>query len=191
MQWFNEPDQWSAEADAVRMSITPKTDYWRKTHYGFTVDDGPFYYANVGGEFEARVCLKGDYKARYDQMGLMVRRDEKTWIKTGIEFVDSRLNLSAVVTHDTSDWSVTALKDRPDFMWFKIRRQLDAVEISYSFDNNIYEMMRLAYFPKDCPVMVGLVAASPDGDGFEAVFEKFEIRHLPDQERLNWLESNR
>ena len=48
------------------------------------------------------------------------------------EFVDGKYNLSTVVTHKTSDWSVIAL-DRPvDFIWIKAVRRLDAVEIFYS-----------------------------------------------------------
>ena len=50
--------------------------------------------------------------------------------------------------------------------------------------------MRLAYFPDNAPVMVGLTAASPDGDGFNALFEGFDIKHLPDIRRKKWLERN-
>ena len=45
MQWFNEPERWDIENNALTMSVTPKSDYWRVSHYGFTVDDAPFYYA--------------------------------------------------------------------------------------------------------------------------------------------------
>lgn len=38
--------------------------------------------------------------------------------------------------------------------------------------------------------MVGLIAASPDGQGFEAKFENFKVKHLPDQRRLEWLKKN-
>lgn len=47
MQWFNEPEQWEMEADTLSMRVTPQTDYWRVSHYGFTVDDAPFLYAEV------------------------------------------------------------------------------------------------------------------------------------------------
>ena len=50
--------------------------------------------------------------------------------------------------------------------------------------------MRLAYFPDNIPVMVGLTAASPDGDGFNALFEEFAIKHLPDKRRSEWLKQN-
>ena len=40
------------------------------------------------------------------------------------------------------------------------------------------------------PVMVGVMAACPDGNGFKAKFEHFKIKHLPDQRRLEWLKNN-
>lgn len=41
MQWFNEPEQWEINDKTLSMFVTPKTDYWRISHYGFTVDDAP------------------------------------------------------------------------------------------------------------------------------------------------------
>jgi regulation of enolase protein 1 (concanavalin A-like superfamily) len=40
------------------------------------------------------------------------------------------------------------------------------------------------------PVMIGLMAACPDGNGFEAKFENFSVKHLADQRRLEWLKSH-
>jgi len=191
MQWFNQPQKWKADGQSLSMFVTPKTDYWRITHYGFTVDDGPFYYTTVGGEFEAKVKITGDYKTRFDQTGLMLRIDEKTWIKAGIEFVDGTMNVSSVVTNEKSDWSVMPLADKPRSVWIKAVRKLDAVEIFYSLDDKKYTMVRMGYFPDNKPVMVGMTAASPDGDGFNATFEAFEMKHLPDARRLKWLEANK
>lgn len=191
MQWFNAPKKWSIDKQALSMFVTPKTDYWRITHYGFTVDDGPFYYATQGGEFEVKVKITGEYKNRYDQMGLMLRVDEKHWIKTGVEYVNGKINISAVATNEHSDWSVIELKDVPKFLWIKAVRRLDAVEIFYSYDDKVYTLMRLAYFPDNKPAMVGMTAASPDGTGFNALFEGFEITPLPDARRLKWLEQNK
>ena len=93
MTWFNEPEQWKVEDKTLTMSVTPQSDYWRLSHYGFTVDDAPFYYATYGGEFEAKVKITGDYKVRFDQAGLMLRIDHENYIKAGIEFVDGKYNL--------------------------------------------------------------------------------------------------
>lgn len=191
MQWFNEPEKWSVENNALSMFVTPQTDYWRISHYGFTVDDAPFYYGEYGGEFEASVKITGQYKERFDQAGLMIRLDNENYIKAGIEFVDGKYNLSVVVTHHTSDWSVITL-DRPvDFIYIKALRRLDAIEVFYSFDGNAWVMMRNAWMQDNHPVKVGVMGASPDGQGFEVKFEDFKVKHLPDLRRLKWLEQNK
>ena len=191
MEWYNEPAEWNIENGKLIMSVTPQTDYWRITHYGFTVDDGPFYYSKRGGEFEVSVKITGKYKSRYDQMGLMLRIDENHWIKTGIEYVDGVYNFSTVTTNDYSSWSVIELQEKPSSIWIRAIRKIDAVEIYYSLDGKKYTMSNLAYLPQQKPLMVGMMAASPDGDGFEAIFEDFNIKHLPDERRLEWLEKNK
>lgn len=190
MQWFNEPEKWTVENQALSMFVTPKSDYWRISHYGFTVDDAPFYYALYGGEFEVKVKITGDYKNRFDQAGLMLRIDEQNYIKAGIEFVDGVYNLSTVVTHKTSDWSVIALEKPVPFIWIKAVRRLDAVEVFYSFDDKTYTMMRNAWMQDNTPMMVGVMGACPDRDGFNVKFENFKVKHLPDMRRLKWLKEN-
>ncbi len=190
MHWFNEPETWEIKNNKLMMQVTPKSDLWRISHYGFTVDDAPFYYGNYGGEFEAKVKLIGDYKARFDQTGLMIRTDHKNYIKTGVEFVDGKFNISTVVTHNKSDWSVTTLEKAPPYVWIKVVRRLDAIEVFYSLDDKVYTLSRNAPLEDNAPVMVGLTAASPDGDGFKATFENFSVKHLPDQLRLEWLKNH-
>ena len=190
MNWFNEPSGWNIDGNVLTMDVTPHSDYWRISHYGFTVDDAPFYYAEYGGEFEAKVKVSADYKVRFDQAGMMLRIDPQNYIKCGIEYVDGKYNLSVVVTHTTSDWSVIAL-DRPvEYIWLKAVRRLDAVEVFYSFDEKEYVMMRNAWMQANIPMRVGVMAASPDGEGFKARFENFTVKHLPDQRRLQWLKNN-
>lgn len=192
MQWFNEPSDWKIKNPTTFvMQVPAKTDYWRISHYGFTVDDAPFYYATYGGEFEVKVKITGNYKTIYDQMGLMLRTDHKNWIKTGVEFVNEKYNISTVVTHNTSDWSVIELEKAPKSIWMKAVRRLDAVEVFYSLDDKNYTMIRTCYFEDNCPVQVGIMAASPDGDGFEAIFEEFKVTQLPDLRRLQWAQKQK
>ena len=191
MQWFNEPSQWEIKDKKLTLFATPQSDYWRIAHYGFTVDDAPFLYTTYGGEFEAKVKITGDYRERYDQAGMIIRIDHENYIKTGIEYVDGKYNLSAVVTHHTSDWSVITLDRAVPFIWIKAVRRLDAVEIYYSYDDQTYTLMRIAWLQDNTPVQVGLMAASPDGQGFQASFEHFQVKHLPDQRRVEWLEKQK
>ena len=122
MQWYNEPPAWSAQGDAVTLSVAPKTDFWRKTHDGGVRDNGHFYYRSVSGDFSAQVKFSGKYTALYDQAGLMVRVDAETWLKCGVEYVGGVQYASAVVTRDYSDWSVLPLDGAPD----AVRHQVDA-----------------------------------------------------------------
>ncbi len=191
MNWFNEPEKWNIDGNRLSMDVTPKSDYWRISHYGFTVDDAPFYYAEYGGEFEAKVKVKGDYKVRFDQAGMMIRIDHENYIKAGIEYVDGKYNLSVVVTHHTSDWSVIALDKPVESVWIKAVRRMDAVEIFYSFDDKEYTLMRNAWMEANRPVKVGMMGACPDGNGFNVSFSDFSVKHLPDAVRTNWLEANK
>jgi regulation of enolase protein 1 (concanavalin A-like superfamily) len=175
MEWLHEPQKWEVQNDTLSMFVPPKTDYWRLTHYGHTIDNGPFRHTSLRGEFEVRVKISGDYKAPYDQSGLMLRLDHEHWIKAGIELVDGRYNLSVVVTHTTSDWSVVVLPGPVAFVWIKAVRQLDSVKVFYSFDGARYTLMREAWFRDEVPLMVGVMGASPGGEGFEARFEEFSI----------------
>lgn len=191
MNWLNEPAKWEIKDNKLVMEVTPQSDYWTKSHYGFTVHDGPFLYTERNGEFEVVVKMNGAYKTRFDQVCLMLRIDENNYIKTGVEFVDGVYNISTVHTIDKSSWSVLGLKEKPKNVWMKAARRLDAVEIFYSTDGVNYTMTNTVYFPEFKSVQVGMMAASPDGNGFEATFEEFKITHLPDQRRLEWLKNNK
>ena len=187
MTWFNRPEKCEWKENSLSFFVTPKTDYWRITHYGFTVDDGPFLYGTRGGEFEVQVRLAAEFQALYDQLGLMLRYDEKTWIKAGIEYVNEKMHLSVVVTHNTSDWSVTELPGLPVSVWLKAIRELDSIQVFFSLDGTSFSLLRMAWFPAQKPVQVGMYAASPDGDGFQARFDDYKITHRPDSIRLRWL----
>ena len=190
MQWFNEPESYSVQDGVLEMDVPAKTDFWRISHYGFTVDDGPFLYGVYGGEFEAKLKVSGDYRERFDQAGMMIRLDHENYVKFGIEYVDGLFNISAVVTHHTSDWSVVPLENPIPHLWLKAVRRLDAIELFYSFDDKTYTMMRTLWMQDNHPLMVGPVAACPDGEGFKARFSDFKVKHLPDARRAEWLQRN-
>ncbi|RFM25797.1 DUF1349 domain-containing protein [Deminuibacter soli] len=175
MKWYNQPSRSSGDAHTLTMTVDPKTDYWRITHYGFIRDNGPFYYMEQEGDFEASVKITGAYNELFHQAGLMIRKDEKNWIKTGIEYVDGVQNVSAVVTREVSDWSVVPRHDSPKSMWLKLLRKGDFVQISYSFDGKQFDMLRLAYFPPKEKAMIGMVAAAPGNKSFEVTFEDFTV----------------
>ncbi|PSL45309.1 uncharacterized protein DUF1349 [Chitinophaga niastensis] len=81
MKWYNEPKKWSADNNKIAVTVDPGTDYWQVTHYGFIRDNGPFYYQEQEGDFTATVKITGQYKELFHQAGLMIRTNDKNWIK--------------------------------------------------------------------------------------------------------------
>jgi uncharacterized protein len=178
MKWENPPTTWRQDGASLSETVPAGTDYWRITHYGFVHDNGPFRYETRSGNFEAKVKISGDYHELYHQAGLMIRIDDRHWIKTGIEFVNGYQNVSAVVTREFSDWSVLPRTDNPAFIWMRLQRFNDTVQISYSLDGTKWSMIRLAYFPPNVPVKIGMVTAAPGKQPFEAHFDEFSVTDL-------------
>jgi uncharacterized protein len=176
--WNNPPQKSADTADTLTETVPAGTDYWRVTHYGFIRDNGPFQYETRSGNFEAIVQIHGEYRELYHQAGLMIRLDEKNWIKTGIEFVNGHQNISAVVTREFSDWSVLPRTDSPESIWMRLQRYNDTVQISYSLDGQKWSMLRLAYFPPTVLVQIGMVAAAPGKQPFQVSFDHFSISAL-------------
>lgn len=174
-KWLNEPPRWE-ESDAGLVVVTgEKTDFWRETHYGFIRDDGHFRYRDMSGDFSATLAFQGKYEALYDQAGLMLRLDERNWIKAGIEFVDGQQFLSAVVTRDFSDWSTTPLPGNPEWVCIRCTREDSAVKVEWSESSTEFRMLRLAYLPARGPILVGPMCCSPSRAGFEARFQPLDI----------------
>jgi len=180
MHWLHAPAKVTRTPTTLQVQVQGGTDFWRVTHYGFIRDNGHFFYQEQPGDFIAKVKVVGQYKDLYDQAGLMIRLDEKNWIKTGIEYVKGVQNVSAVVTREVSDWSVVPRQDSPAAVWLTLLRKGDYVEIQYSFDNQDFKMLRLAYFPPTPgrKVQIGVMCAAPDGKGFPVEFTDFSVTPL-------------
>jgi len=176
MEWLNEPPRWHAEGDTITVVTGRDTDFWRTTHYDFVHDTGHLYFQRAGGDFTAEVRFSGTYAALYDQAGLMIRLDEARWIKAGVEYTDGMQQLSVVVTRDYSDWSLLPLDGQPGPIWLRLSRHGEAVRVEYSSDGERFGLVRLAYLGASATAAVGIMACSPQRQGFEARFHGFAVR---------------
>jgi uncharacterized protein len=175
MKWYNEPLKCTTEGSSLSVVTKKNTDFWRNTFYGFTRDSGHFLYRPVKGDVTAAVTFIGRYEELYDQAGLMIRADEKNWIKTGIEFTDSKIHVSAVVTRDFSDWSVLPLPDYSGKLSIRLTRYGTAVRIHYLDHNDKWRLLRLAYLDMQEECQVGVMCCSPSREGFCVEFSDFSL----------------
>src|SRR6266436_10432870 len=94
MKWMNDPVSWKVANGQIIVRSRPKTDFWRKTFYGYITDNGHFFHLSAGGDFVFEARVNGQYAALYDQAGLMVRLDAQNWMKCGTEFFDDQRHAS-------------------------------------------------------------------------------------------------
>src|SRR5436190_3300151 len=91
---MNEPASSNLVGDKLAVRSRAKTDFWRKTFYGYITDNGHFFHLPASGDFIFQTRINGQYAALYDQAGLMVRKDAENWMKCGTEFFDDRRHAS-------------------------------------------------------------------------------------------------
>ncbi len=177
LTWLNPPAESRIRDDRLHIRTALKTDFWQRTYYGFRPDSGHFLHRPWSGDFTLETTFIGHYEALYDQAGLMVRHDETTWMKCGIEFTDGAKHFSVVVTRGHSDWSAFRIDHDFEAMSVRVTRNGDALFIQYRTDIMAeWRMARLAYFPPELPdLSVGIMACSPQREGFEAAFTDFRL----------------
>ena len=174
-RWLNEPKHWHWDGQSLEVTADPKTDFWRKTWYGYVTDNGHFLHRSLSGDFTAEVKFSGKYHDLYDQAGLMVRENAQTWMKCGVEFVDGKQNISAVLTRDFSDWSTVRLPAGTGAVWMRVVRKGPALDILYSLDGSQWTECRQSYLTAASDLLVGPMCAAPEGQGFDVRFENWKI----------------
>lgn len=177
---MNEP-KWNEEigktgVKAVRMHVPGNTDCWRKTRHNMISDCVPFRYRYVQGDFEVILHASTRFTGNYEQAGIMVRESPEVWMTCGFQVFDEQPQASAVITRDTSDWSLLPLPETQESMYFVVKRTRECVECFYSNDGFNWTQIRQAVLTESSKLMVGMYGACPQGDGFEVVFEHFTIK---------------
>ena len=108
----NNGGHWSVDKidGSLTISPEPRRDYWSRTFYSplLVKTDAQTLLATVPVEKEIMLTTAFTLTpiSQFDQAGIMIRVDDRCWVKAGIEFTDGIPRLSCVVTNDGySDWS--------------------------------------------------------------------------------------
>jgi regulation of enolase protein 1 (concanavalin A-like superfamily) len=180
-RWTNKPKKKIKEVNAqIIFKVPEKTDCWRKTRHNFIMDNAPYNWHKVTGDFEAIVKVSGDFGRMYDKAGIMVREDAENWILTGMEFFNKRVNHSTCVTRDFTDWSLSPLPEGSEKhgIWFCIKRVGNSYETFYSLDSKRWIQTRQGLFSDKAILKVGICCACPMGDEFKVVFDSFYLKKI-------------
>ncbi|MFN7023019.1 MAG: DUF1349 domain-containing protein [Pseudorhizobium sp.] len=174
-RWLNEPPKAKASDIELSVSTDANTDFWRETHYGFVRDNGHFYAFEAEGDFTAQVRVQAHFEHLYDQAGLMVRIDERRWVKTGIEFADGYGLLGSALTDEASDWATGRYDGNPSDFWIRITVQRGVLRIQASADGKTWPLVRLCPFPKMDQYLVGPMCCTPERSGLEVRFREWQL----------------
>jgi uncharacterized protein len=179
--WLNEPNAWRETGGVLQVTTDHGTDFWRRTHYGFTRDSGHFLSLPTSGDFTAQLRIAAKYENLYDQAGIMVRVDEQRWVKAGIELSDGRAMLSSVLTVGQSDWATGPYEGDPSDFWMRATVSQGVLRLQVSADGRHWPLLRLAPFPAAAAYRVGPMCCTPERAGLNVRFSEFQL--LPPLEK--------
>jgi regulation of enolase protein 1 (concanavalin A-like superfamily) len=184
LKWSCPPAHWSIDPSRGVLIVRPDTgtDFWQKTHYGFSADNGHFLFAEIEGDVVVSTRVRFRPVHQYDQAGLMIRISPNCWLKTSVEYEPGGPDALGVVVTNAgySDWSTQAFPAGRDEVWLRIERQGGDCIVQYSEDGSPdnWHQLRVAHLhemPEHGPVHCGLYACSPKGAGFVAEFHFLRI----------------
>ncbi len=152
------------------------SDAWRTTSYGFVHDDAHALLMPMEAHQAAEVTFVLDYTEQFDQAGIMVRADSRTWIKCGVEVSDGAPQVGAVVTRGVSDWSVAPVPEWSGrSVTIRASRDGDALTVRARVDAEPWRLVRVAPLAPEAEVGVGPYCCAPSRAGLTVTFTDFRL----------------
>lgn len=172
-EWSTEPEAVDVDGPDLLVTSRPESDFWRVTSYGFVHDDGHGLLVDLPDGTAVEVSFMADFDQQFDQAGLLVRADERHWVKSGVEYADGVPQVGAVVTHEVSDWSTAPFPSwHGREVTVRASRSGDAVTIRARTDGP-WQLVRLAPVDPTLAWRAGPFACAPTRAGLVVRFTRF------------------
>ena len=182
-EWSVEPAATRREGAHLLVTAREGTDAWRETAYGYITDDAHGLLAPMQNGQAIEVTFVADFNQQFDQAGLMLRASETQWIKAGVEFADGVLQLGAVVTRDTSDWSSGPVDWVGREVTMSASRSGNAIMIRAKVDGEPYRLIRLAWVDPALTLAAGPYLCAPTNADLTVRFTGWRL--LPAEETIH------
>jgi len=170
-RWTTTPAAVATQETDLLVTAVAGSDAWRHTAYGFTHDDAHGLLAPMPGTAAVEVTFTAAFAEPFDQAGVLLRADEATWVKAGVELADGAPQVGAVVTVGSSDWSVAPVPDWAGRrVTVRLSRSGDAVTVRAKVDDEAFRLIRVAPFPVGTAAMAGPYCCAPSRAGLTVRF---------------------
>ena len=177
-KWINQPQKFTVNDHSLVIETEPETDFWQRTHYGFSKSNAPAYLTKIRENFTFIVKTSFKTSNRYDQCGVLLYLDDENWIKVSVEHENDKFaRLGSVATNlGFSDWATTDISAQVTEMWYRISLHGLDVLIEYSSTGDDYKQMRILHIHKPVSdAWIGVYACSPLKSSFKASFSDFSL----------------
>jgi uncharacterized protein len=172
-QWLNPP-QHQSDGPPLRFSTSANTDFWQHTHYHFYRDNGHFYYwHSKAATLSLRVEVQVNATTKYDQAGIMLRKDAHNWLKISAEWLSpEEAALGSVNTlAGKSDWASQSVKPAKSWVLKIDISQQDALISVLSGQNwQQVRVLDISHIRDKDQICVGIYGCSPNGEGCDVIF---------------------
>jgi len=191
--WLNQPKLSEITDQSIKITTEPNTDLWQRSYYGFRHDNAHALLLESEINFTFTTKVSFEYRARFEQCGLIIYLDSDNWFKASIEYENENISrLGSVVTNNGySDWATTDIPTTTA-MWYRLNRRGPDFLIESSPDGTDFKQMRIFHLhcigktsaemgklnppaPAERPIQFGLYACSPLNSSFEARFNNFKL----------------
>ena len=173
--WTTAPEAVTRDGDDLLVTSRLESDLWRTTSYGFVHDDGHGLLVDLPDGTAVEVSFLADFDQQFDQAGVLVRADERHWVKAGVEYADGAPQVGAVVTRDVSDWSTSP---HPEWhgreVTVRASRSGDALTVRARTDG-VWQLVRLAPIDPALPWRAGPFTCAPTRAGLVVRFTRFAV----------------
>lgn len=186
----------------IKLKVPPQTHVWRHTEEDGSVNNSPYYFRKITGDFECTVKVSAKMLTWLDQCGILMQEKRGIYAKCSLEYHEppkenGMLRHYACCYVHPEEWqferslnpypgqfhrgdpkySYEMLDKGVKQIWLKLSRLEGYIEASYSIDGENWKELKAAKFTESETVSLGIFGASPGGDnlGFKCTFEEFEV----------------
>lgn len=169
--WTTPPVSLREDGTDLLVEAAAGSDAWRNTSYGFIHESEHALLADLPVGSAMEVSFRAEFAEQFDQAGLFLRVDTQTWIKAGVEWADGALQLGAVVTHGSSDWSVAPVPEwNGRVITIRLSREPAAVTVRSRVDDGPLRLVRVTHLPPNCAAQAGPYLCAPTRAGLSVRF---------------------
>lgn len=177
-EWYNEPENVVFRDEEMRVVAECQTDFWQSKHHHYGKDNGHYFFTRRDNNFTFIAKWSFDENQPYAQCGVMLRVDEKNWIKASMMYDNPQRPMlgSSVTQSGYSDWAAQDIPQGIKTIWFKLKRFQGDYLIYYSLDGENYKQIRTTHLLNDMSeVKIGAYICSPGAENFEASLSEIDF----------------